>query len=521
MKSPLPMVDEACYILQQEESQREILKPVKEEAEGAAMLSKANQSPVTCTACGKTGHAREKCWTVVGYPPWFDKGGNSDTRGGRGSYYQRGGRNPRGNRGGRNPRGGRTYAGVVQTHKEQEAGSSSSVNTGVNITQQQLEQILKLLPTPSTKIGKGDSDDEMFEVNYAQVIKCHYAAEEECRSWIIDSGATNHMITDQIQLQNMKTMKEGPKISLPTGETASITHKGKVKLKNSIQLEDVLLVPKFKHNLLSVQRLVRDGDYKVEFYPSYCVISDRNNGDVVGIGKASQGLYYLVDKSLEEIADEARRNVSQSRLRKQEPRCNYVRIPSEIKYPAKISEELLWHQRLGHAPMSKIRKIPELSVLHQHTAEVCITCPRAKMTKVEYNRSMSRAKEIFDLIHLDIWGPYKVMTRTHCRYFMTIVDDYSRVIWVQLLKQKSDAYEAIKGFLKMVKTQYGKQVKVIRSDNAFEFEDNQCKALYADQGVVHQTSCVDRPQQNGRAERKHRNILEMSRALRFQAGLGK
>nr|CBL54154.1 hypothetical protein [Beta vulgaris subsp. maritima] len=169
--------------------------------------------------------------------------------------------------------------------------------------------------------------------------------------------------------------------------------------------------------------------------------------------------------------------------------------------------------------MSKIRKIPELSVLHQHTAEVCITCPRAKMTKVEYKRSMSRAKEIFDLIHLDIWGPYKVMTRTHCRYFMTIVDDYSRVIWVQLLKQKSDAYEAIKGFLKMVKTQYGKQVKVIRSDNAFEFEDNQCKALYADQGVVHQTSCVDRPQQNGRAERKHRNILEMSRALRFQAGL--
>lgn len=58
----------------------------------------------------------------------------------------------------------------------------------------------------------------------------------------------------------------------------------------------------------------------------------------------------------------------------------------------------------------------------------------------------------------------------------------------------------------------------MRSDNALEFDDENCKKFFGDLGIIHQT-CVDRPQQNGRCERKHRNILEMARALRFQAGL--
>lgn len=45
------------------------------------------------------------------------------------------------------------------------------------------------------------------------------------------------------------------------------------------------------------------------------------------------------------------------------------------------------------------------------------------------------------------------------------------------------------------------------------------RSFFGEMGIVHQTSCTDRPQQNGRAERKHRNILEMARSLRFHAGL--
>lgn len=58
------------------------------------------------------------------------------------------------------------------------------------------------------------------------------------------------------------------------------------------------------------------------------------------------------------------------------------------------------------------------------------------------------------------------------RYFLTLVNDYLRVTWVHLLKLKSDAFSAIENFVNMVKTQLGKSVKVIRSDNALDFDDN-------------------------------------------------
>ncbi|GJV19603.1 retrovirus-related pol polyprotein from transposon TNT 1-94 [Tanacetum coccineum] len=86
-------------------------------------------------------------------------------------------------------------------------------------------------------------------------------------------------------------------------------------------------------------------------------------------------------------------------------------------------------------------------------------------------------------------------------------------------EQKSDSFEALKSFLKFVSTQFETQVKIVRSDNALEFVKGQCGPYLLSKGIVHQTSCVDRPQQNGRVERKHRHILDTARALRFRVKL--
>ena len=59
---------------------------------------------------------------------------------------------------------------------------------------------------------------------------------------------------------------------------------------------------------------------------------------------------------------------------------------------------------------------------------------------------------------------------------------------------------------------------IVRSD-ALEFEDSKCRSLYDSYGIIHQTTCVDRAQQNERCERKHRKVLEMARCLRIQARL--
>lgn len=68
----------------------------------------------------------------------------------------------------------------------------------------------------------------------------------------------------------------------------------------------------------------------------------------------------------------------------------------------------------------------------------------------------------------------------------------------------------------MVRTQFGVQVKLFRSDNGGEFFNFQCNELFKNHGIVHQCSCSHTPQQNGLVERKHRHILESARAIIFQ-----
>lgn len=100
---------------------------------------------------------------------------------------------------------------------------------------------------------------------------------------------------------------------------------------------------------------------------------------------------------------------------------------------------------------------------------------------------------------------------------MTIVDDYSRAVWTYLLLEKSEVQHVFKRFIAYADKQFSKPVRMVRSDNGTEFMV--LSSFFKDHGIVHQTSCVDTPQQNGRVERKHRHILNVSRSLLFQANL--
>jgi hypothetical protein len=86
------------------------------------------------------------------------------------------------------------------------------------------------------------------------------------------------------------------------------------------------------------------------------------------------------------------------------------------------------------------------------------------------------------------------------------------------MKSKSEARTHVQNFIKFVETQHSQTVKSIRTDNGPEFLMPQ---FYAAKGIFHQTSCVESPQQNGRVERKHQNILNIGRALLIQSNLPK
>lgn len=95
----------------------------------------------------------------------------------------------------------------------------------------------------------------------------------------------------------------------------------------------------------------------------------------------------------------------------------------------------------------------------------CIVCPCAKQARMSFPISTSSSLSTFDLLHMDLWGPYKKPTFDGFKYFLTIVDDYSRMTRVFLLRMKSDVCTMLKTYLTYIKTQFNKQVKVTRSDN--------------------------------------------------------
>ena len=178
----------------------------------------------------------------------------------------------------------------------------------------------------------------------------------------------------------------------------------------------------------------------------------------------------------------------------------------------------LWHKRMGHPSAKVVGLLPAVSNgVSEFSNKACDVCLRAKQTRLSFPISENKTKGIFDMVHCDIWGPYRTPTHSGARYFLTIVDDYSRGVWLYLMSQKSEAPTHLKNFLAMAARQFETHVRVVRSDKGSEFL---CLSeFFKQQGIVHETSCVGTLQQNGRVERKHRHILNVARALRFQANL--
>ncbi|KAE8667521.1 Protein QUIRKY [Hibiscus syriacus] len=140
-----------------------------------------------------------------------------------------------------------------------------------------------------------------------------------------------------------------------------------------------------------------------------------------------------------------------------------------------------------------------------------------RQSRLPFPVSNSRTTTPFTLIHIDLWGPYRISTHAGQRFFLTTVDDYTRMYWVYLLRLKNDVISCLRTFILMVQNQFSVSVKIVRSDNGREFFNSECSPLFASLGIIHQSTCVCTPQQNRVAERKHRHLLEVAQALRFQS----
>ena len=117
-----------------------------------------------------------------------------------------------------------------------------------------------------------------------------------------------------------------------------------------------------------------------------------------------------------------------------------------------------------------------------------------------------------------VWGPSCVSSMGY-KYFITFIDEFSRCTLVFLMKEQSEIFSILTSFVNEIKTQFGKTIKILRSDNAKEYFSSAISSFLSAQGILHQSSCPHTPQQNGIAERKNRHLVETAQTLLLHANV--
>lgn len=287
-------------------------------------------------------------------------------------------------------------------------------------------------------------------------------------AWVLDSGATDHICTNISKMTNLYKCPAPIQVNLPNGHTVLVDQIGTVALQTNIILHTVLYIPEFAYNLISISILTKATLHSIIFTHDRCFYQDLNVK--AAFGTLHHGLYLFIPAPNTSTSSTVLSNSSNTHL---------------------------WHARLGHSSLQVLKRIPFLSsVIECNQFNKCTICPMAKQTQLPFPSSNSHAINAFDLIHIDVWGPYRHYTLNKCNYFLTIVDDYSRATSTYLLPSKHHVGSTLKTFYVHIQTQFQTNIKTIRSDNDTEFLNTSLHDFFQNTGIIHQTSCPYTPQQN-------------------------
>ena len=131
----------------------------------------------------------------------------------------------------------------------------------------------------------------------------------------------------------------------------------------------------------------------------------------------------------------------------------------------------LWHCRLGHIGVKRMKKLHTdglLESLDYESLGTCEPCLMGKMTKTSFSGTMERATDLLEIIHIDVCGPMNIEARSRYHYFLTFTDDLSRYGYIYLMKHKSEKFEKFKEFQSEVENHRNKKIKFLRSDRGDE-----------------------------------------------------
>jgi hypothetical protein len=340
------------------------------------------------------------------------------------------------------------------------------------------------------EVGKGGGEEfcgVVHQVGAVDVMKV-----EDKEKFLLDSGATCHVVVDETILRDVVSTKEY--LVVGDGKEVQVHKKGTLMLATAggtMKLSEVKVAPTFAKNIISTGALVKQG-CKIEITSCAMKITDPSGKSVLTVPQSHYGLYYLKASVV---------------------KSNVHAVETKVKMDINAA-----HDMYGHAsdiPLKSLMK--QLGIELTGTKTTCEACAYAKAkAKAVCKSTAIKATAKGERFYVDTSGPYKKSLGQSC-YWILLVDDFTRKAWSFFVTKKSMIGKVMTLFLDRLKGDPNVNVKYIRCDNAGE--NGKLKEICEVRGISMEFTAPHTPQMNGVVERKFTTIRDKALAMMLAAKL--
>ncbi|CAI5937782.1 unnamed protein product [Closterium sp. NIES-64] len=189
-------------------------------------------------------------------------------------------------------------------------------------------------------------------------------------------------------------------------------------------------------------------------------------------------------------------------------------------------QTLLWHHRLGHPSLPRLRGMASrvlvsglprsLPPLPPGPAPTCVPCVEGRQRAAPHSFEFPPTEAPLQTLHMDVWGPARVRGQGHERYFMPVVDDYSRYTTVFPLRSKGEVTGVLIDWIRATHLQlresFGSDFPILclHYDKGGEFSSGLLRAFCRARGIRQTFTLPASPQQNGIVERRIGMVMDVA-----------
>ena len=471
----------------------------QQSVDGTAMIARGNTAPTTarspCIHCRRTNHASNKCWTKF---PELRPGYNKDKQ----------------------SQGQANMATATAPASTPTSPAATSKPSAATLAPQNDGLLWFAEAVGPTALATSSG------------LSVSYRSDDRLEGAFVDSGASYHYTPHREWLVDF-IPSSGGYVTLADKRRLPIVGQGTLRAYVTVPdrgtitttFSPVYCVPTLSVSLLSVSGLT-ETKLSALFVEDKCIIrQDNNRGPIAAIAHKVKDNGKLWRLSLQPCALADAPSLTA-------PAALLTTVPNAT------STYQLWHNRLGHVNKRSLLLLFDQdmvadvnasaiardirSSLSSHSSH-CEACALGKHHRAPIPRMHSNSTTApLQLVHADLCGPFPVISRNGANYFIVIVDDYSRFVWLAAMASKSQALDRFKEYQAWAEAAHsarGLRISRLRTDGGGEFCSRAFDTYCTGRGISHELTAAYTPQQNGVAERANQTIVEGARTLLQQSGL--